>query len=80
MVTFDNDCSKDIRAGIATRNRYFFALAKIPVMKIWYLSKYTKLQIHNTVIKSTVMYGCEAWVMTEQVQSHLERCMVQSKI
>ena len=71
LVTYDNDCSKDIKARMAAGNRCFFALAK--AMKTRYLSKQTKLQIYNTVIKPTVMYGCEAWIMTKEIQLQLKR-------
>lgn len=71
LISSDNDCSKDVKERIAAGNRCFFALMK--TMKTRYLSKHTKLQIYNTIIKPVVMYGCEAWVMTEKTKQQLER-------
>jgi hypothetical protein len=63
LVTYDNDCGKDIQATTTTRNQSCQALSKI--MKSSYISKHTKLKIYTTVIKPIVLYGCETWAMTE---------------
>jgi hypothetical protein len=40
-------------------------------MKKRYISKHTKLKIYTTMIKPTVLYGCEMWATTEQMTSSL---------
>lgn len=71
VVTWDNDCSKDIKARISAGNRCYYALGK--VMRTRYISKQTKLLIYKTIIKPIVVYGCESWTMTEQQQQQLRR-------
>jgi hypothetical protein len=70
VVTYDNDCGKDVRSRTTAGNRSYQALPKI--MKSCYISKHTKLKIYTTMIKPTALYGCETWAMTEKIKSSLK--------
>jgi hypothetical protein len=43
-------------------------------MKSISVSKHTKLKIHTTMINPILLYGCETWEMTEQMESYLKTC------
>ena len=47
---------KNVRARITAANLFYHALKKIVTSR--YVSKHTKLKIHTTVIKPTVLYVC----------------------
>jgi hypothetical protein len=69
LVT-DNYFGKDVRASITAGNRSYQAPSKS--MKSRYVSKHIELKIYTTVIKPVVLYGCEMWVMTEQIKLSLK--------
>jgi len=48
LVTYDNDCGKDVSASITGGNQFYQALSKI--VKPRYVSKHTKLKMCTTVI------------------------------
>jgi hypothetical protein len=41
-------------------------------MESKYILKHTKPKIYTTMIKLTVLYGCEMWARTEQMKSSLK--------
>jgi hypothetical protein len=68
IITSDN-CERDIKARITAGNQSYYALTKI--MKSREISKSTKLKIYRTIIRSVVMYGCEGWTMSENMEEAL---------
>ena len=43
----------------------------LEIMKSRYVHKKTKFQIHKTVIRIILCYGCETWVMKEKIETAL---------
>jgi hypothetical protein len=48
LVTYDNDCGKDVSASVTSEKQFYQALSKI--MKPRYVSKHTKLKMCTTII------------------------------
>ena len=59
VITWDNDCSKDIRTRIAKGKGMLENLKTI--WKDRNISYATKLSILKTCVFSTMLYGCETW-------------------
>ena len=59
LMTWDNDCSKDIRTRIAKGKGMLENLKNI--WKDKNISYTTKLSILKTCVFSTMLYGCETW-------------------
>ena len=59
LITWDNDCSKDIRTRIAKGKGMLENLKTI--WKDRNISYATKLSILKTCVFSTMLYGCETW-------------------
>ena len=60
LSTWDNDCSKDIRARIAKGKGIMAGFNS--VWKSKNITYETKLSILRTCVFSTALYGCEAWM------------------
>jgi hypothetical protein len=63
VITSDDNCERDIKARMAAGNQSYHVLTRI--MKSWKISKSIKLKMSRTMIRPTVMYGCERWTISE---------------
>jgi hypothetical protein len=64
IVTMKNEVSTEIQARIAAGNGCYFAVQRILKSKsiLWK----AKLAIYKTIIKPTVTYASEPWVLTKK--------------
>jgi hypothetical protein len=65
-MTFDLDCKSEIKIRIARRTSALKALEKIWKSKA--IGIKTKLEVLKTCVFSSMMYGCETWVLTKDSQ------------
>jgi hypothetical protein len=63
MITSKNEIKEEIKARITAGNRCCYALKHI--FKSRAVSKAVKTKIYKTLVKPIVMYGSEAWSLTE---------------
>ena len=68
-VTNKNDMKTEILIRITAANRCYFSL--ISIMKKRSVSKKTKLRLYNTIIRPVVLYACETWSMTKEIEHRL---------
>jgi hypothetical protein len=59
-----NSTSSEIQARILSGNRCYYAYGKL--MKSGTLNRSSKLKIHKSLIRPVVIYGCEAWTLTNR--------------
>jgi hypothetical protein len=71
LMTPTNDVSLDIQRRIQTAKRCFFGLCKY--LQSSHLARQTKFTIHNTLIRSVLLYGSETWVLTKREENQLLR-------
>jgi hypothetical protein len=64
VVTTKNEVSTEIQARTAAGNVYYFPLQRI--LKSKSISRRAKLAINKTIIKPTVTYASETWVLTKR--------------
>ena len=65
LLTWDNDCSKEIKRRIA---RATGAMARFK--KVWnskHISTRTKLSIIRTCVTSVLLYACETWTLQRDI-------------
>jgi len=65
MVNIDNSIEEEIKERIAAGNRTFCVHKKLFSSKL--ISPNTKLQLYKTLIRPTVTYVCETWVLKENM-------------
>ena len=70
LLTSNNDINEEVRERIAAGSRCLYALKSIFGSRK--LSRKTKLRVYNVVVKPVVLYGCEAWTLTEERKRKLE--------
>jgi hypothetical protein len=63
MITSKNEIKEEIKARITAVNSCYYALKHI--FKSRAVSKAVKTKIYKTLVKPIVMYGSEAWPLTE---------------
>ncbi|KAG7311679.1 hypothetical protein JYU34_002732 [Plutella xylostella] len=68
-VTDTNTRDEEIDTRIQSFLRCSAALHKVLTSRL--LSRNTKLRIYKTVIRPILMYGCEAWTLTQKEESQL---------
>ncbi|CAG9134902.1 unnamed protein product [Plutella xylostella] len=68
-VTDTNTRDEEIDTRIQSFLRCSAALHKVLTSRL--LSRNTKLRIYKTVIRPILMYGCEAWTLTQKEESKL---------
>jgi len=62
QINAQNKGSEEIRKRIQTGNRCYYANKELLSNKL--LNYNSKIQIYKTIIRPTVTYGCETWVLT----------------
>ena len=63
QITADNNISAEIRRRITLASRSLYGLSKHLRSKM--LSRTTKFKVYNTLIVPVLMYGAEAWTLTD---------------
>ena len=69
QINSKNSIQEEIRLRIQVGNRSVFANKKL--LKNKDLNAASKLQIHKSIIRPIVTYGCETWAMTVTDQNRL---------
>ena len=69
MITHDLDCMAEIMIRIAKATTNLEGLKTIWKSKAITLK--TKLEVLNTCVFSSMLYGCEAWVLTKEIQRRI---------
>ena len=70
QITADNNISGDIRRRITLASRCLYGLSKQLHSKM--LSRTTKLILYNTLIVPVLIYGAEAWTLTDSNERMLD--------
>ena len=65
MVNTENSIEEEIKARIAAGNRAYHVHKKIFTSKL--ISRNVKLQMYNMLIRPTVTYASETWVLRESM-------------
>ena len=65
----DNSIEEEIKERIAAGNRAFHVHKKLFTSKL--ISQNVKLQLYNTLIRPTVTYASETWVLKENMINKL---------
>ncbi|KAI5635421.1 guanylate kinase domain-containing protein [Phthorimaea operculella] len=68
-VTDTNQRNEEIDIRIQNALRCSAALHKVLVSKL--ISRKTKIRVYKTVIRPILMYGCEAWTLTQKEENKL---------
>ena len=77
IVAEDGGTSKEVSARIQKARGSFSKLRRLWLSKS--LRKDTKIRIFNACVKSVLLYGCETWLVTKDIQrklpSFMNRCL-----
>ena len=65
MVNGNNTLEKEIRERIAKGNKAFYANKILFNSKL--VSRKSKLKLYWSIIRPIVTYGCETWVLKENI-------------
>ena len=65
MVNTDNSIEEEIKERITAGNRAFHVHKKLFTSK--FISRNVRLQLYNTLIRPTVTYASETWVLKENM-------------
>lgn len=68
-VTASNSVSEEIRKRITAGNRGMFGLSS--VFRSKELQRSSKIKVYKTLLRPAVLYGCEAWTLTQANQQKL---------
>ena len=69
MVNTNNSIEEEIKERIAAGNRAFHVHKKLFTSKL--ISRNVRLQLYNTLIRPTVTYVSETWVLKENMINKL---------
>ena len=69
-VSNDDDIKMEINLRIAAGSKCSWALNSI--LKSRLLTRATKQQVYVTIIRPIVLYGCETWRTTKEIERKLE--------
>jgi len=69
MANTDNSIKEEIKERIAAGNRAYHVHKKLFTSKL--ISRKFKLQLYNTLIRPTVTYASETWVLKESMINKL---------
>ena len=67
MANTDNSVEEEIKERIAAGNRAFHIHEKLFTSNL--ISRNVKLQLYNTLIRPTVIYSPETWVLKENIKN-----------
>jgi len=77
IVAENGDTSKEVNSRIRKARGSFSKLKKVWLNKS--LCKDTKIKIFNACVKSVLLYGCEIWLVTNEIerkiQTFVNRCL-----
>jgi len=77
IVAENGGTSREVNASIQKTRESFSKLRKMWLSKS--LRKDTKIRIFNACVKSILLYGCETWLVTNEIQlkikSFVNRCL-----
>ena len=77
IVAENGDTSKEVNSRIQKARGSFPKLRKVWLNKS--LCKDTKIKIFNVCVKSVLLYGCETWLVTNEIQCKIQtfvnRCL-----
>lgn len=59
----------DINSGLRKVENIYYALPKYFKSKLF--SQQIKIKLHRAVVKSTLTYDCEIWLLTKKVEQRL---------
>ena len=69
IINGNNSIEEEIKARIATGNRAYYA--NLNLFKSRLISKHAKIRLYNTIIRPVVSYGCETWVLKQDLRQKL---------
>jgi hypothetical protein len=69
LITKKNEIGEAVKMRIAAGNRCYYGLQHL--FRFRTVRKIVKIKIYKIILKSTVMFGCEAWSMTEKDKTRL---------
>jgi hypothetical protein len=69
IVNGNNSIEEEIKGRIFLGNKVFYANQDLFKSKL--LSKKSKLQVYQTLVRPVVTYACETWVLKENMKSKL---------
>jgi hypothetical protein len=69
LITKKNEIGEEIKMRIAAGNRHYYGLHHL--FRSRTVSRIVKIKIYKTVLKPIVMFGCEAWPITEKDKTRL---------
>ena len=77
IVTENGGTSREVNVRILKARRSFSKLRKVRLSKS--LRKDIKIRIFNACVKSVLLYGCETWLVTNEIQRKIQtfvnRCL-----
>ena len=68
-VTHNNDEDKEIEKRLSRGSRAVGSLRRL--LKSKEVSRAAKIRMYRTIIRPTVVYGCETWIMTKKNENRL---------
>jgi hypothetical protein len=69
IVIGNNTLEEEIRERIVIGNKAFYANTRLFKSKL--VSRKSKLKLYWSIIRPTVIYGCESWVIKESIIQRL---------
>lgn len=70
LLTSSNDEEKEIQRRITKGSRAMGALNRL--LRSKELSRTARIRIYETIIRPTVLYGCDTWILTKRSDTKLE--------
>ena len=70
IVTENGGTSREVNVRIQKARGSFSKLRKVWLSKS--LQKYINIRIFNACLKSVLLYGCETWLVTNEIQSKIQ--------
>ena len=71
IISSDGRMEKEVEARIGSATRVIGGMNKT-VLKRKELSRSTKLKVVNATMITTLLYGCETWCLSKQLQSRVQ--------
>jgi len=68
-MTSLNDIETEIKSKIAVSNKCYYALG--PILKRRSISQSVKIRLYKTIIRPTVIYGADTWIVTSKIEKML---------